>query len=141
MLKRPAQRLFERLVRDNPSAVIVKDAAGMVIHASDPNYILSHTLGFSSSQLVGMTNFDLFRSSVSSTLARVEFEVTSRLRPFRFVTSLTTINGLVHRFMVEVAPYRMTPGDHLTITTLTPASAPMTTINAEENCDLYALQT
>jgi len=125
---RPAQQFFARMIHGNPFAVIIKDAAGRVIHATESDSILRRTLGFSCDQLVGKTNFDLFRPAESTTLNRVELDVTSRLRPFRFVTNLTTSGGSVYRFMVEVAPYRMTPGDHLTITTLTPASAPMITL-------------
>lgn len=135
---RPAKELFARLVHGNPFAIIVKDGAGMVIHAAESDSILSRTLGFSSHQLVGKTNFDIFRSPDSTMLNRVEFAVTSRFQPFRFVTNLTTSKGIVYRFMVEVAPYRMTPGDHLTITTLTPASTPMASISPRESCGLYA---
>jgi PAS domain S-box-containing protein len=137
---RPAQELFTRIVHDNPFAVIIKDAAGRVIYATERDSVLRRTLGFSSEQLVGKTNFDLFRSAESTTLNRVELEVTSRLRPFRFVTNLTTCSGSVCRFMVEVASYRLTPGDHLTITTLTPASAPMITPTRGKSLDLDKLQ-
>jgi len=137
---RPAKELFARLVHGNPYALIIKDASGKVIHAAESDSILSRTLGFSSRQLVGKTNFDIFRSRDSTMLNRVESAVTSRLQPFRFVTNLTTSKGIVYRFMVEVAPYRMTPGDHLTITTLTPAAAPMASIIPRESCGLYARQ-
>jgi PAS domain S-box-containing protein len=137
---RPAQELFTRIVHDNPFAVIIKDAAGRVIYATERDSVLRSTLGFSSDQLVGKTNFDLFRSAESNTLNRVESEVTSRLRPFRFVTSLTTSSGSVCRFMVEVASYRLTPGDHLTITTLTPASVPMINRTRGKSCGLDKLQ-
>jgi hypothetical protein len=139
---RPAQQLFARLVHENPSAVIIKDASGRVIHATDSNKILSRTLGWLAPEIVGKTNLDLFRPPQSTILNRVEFEVTSRQRPFRFVTSLTTTKGLGHRFMVEVAVYRMTPGDHLTLTTLTSASTSAVTMYRPwESSDLYALQT
>jgi hypothetical protein len=137
---RPTKQLFARLVRGNPFAVIIKDAAGRVIHATDNDCILIRALGFSSRELVGKTNFDLFRSPESTTLNRIEFEVISRQRPFRFVTNLATRKGLVYRFMMEVAPYQMTPGDHLTITTLTPATASMTTVIPGKSCDLYELR-
>ena len=74
-------------------------------------------------------------------LERVEAEVTSRLRPFRFAIGLTMKSGFFHRFMMEIAPYRMAQGDHLTITTLTPASGPTTRNRPEEHSGLYALQT
>lgn len=135
---RPAKELFARLVHGNPFALIIKDASGMVIHAAESDSILSRTLGFSSRQLVGKTNFDIFRSPDSTMLNRVEFAVSSRLQPFRFVTNLTTSRGTVYRFMVEVAPYRMTPGDYLTITTLTPAAAPMALMNHGASSALYA---
>lgn len=136
---RPAETLFARLVDSNPFAVIIKDAGGTVIHATDSDSLLSRTLGFSSSQLVGMTNLDLFRTRESTTLDEVEFKVAARLRPFRFVANLTTTRGHVYRFMVEVAPYRITPTEHLTVTTLTPAAAPMAACTAEESSKLCAL--
>ena len=136
---RPAEKLFARLVDSNPFAVIIKDAGGTVIHATDSDSLLSRTLGVSSSQLVGMTNFDLFRTRESTALDQVEFKVTARLRPFRFVANLTTTRGRVYRFMVEVAPYRVTPAEHLTITTLTPAATPMTACTSEESTELCAL--
>ena len=137
---RPTKELFARLVRGNPFAVIIKDASGKVIHATDSDNVLIRGLGFSSRELVGKTNFDLFLSPESTTLNRIEFEVISRQLPFRFVTNLMTRKGLVHRFMVEVAPYRMTPGDNLTITTLTPASAAMATLIPGKGRDVYELQ-
>jgi len=137
---RPAKEFFERLVRDNPFAVIIKDAGGRVIHATDGDGILHRQMGFSIRELIGRTNFDLFCQPESTTLNRIEFEVVSRQQPFRFVTNLMTRKGLVHRFMVEVAPYRMTAGDNLTITTLTPASASMGAFISGKNCDLYELQ-
>ena len=136
---RPVEKLFARLVEGNPSAVIIKDSSGMVIHATDRDSLLRRTLGFSSCQLIGKTNFDLFRTRESTTLTRVECEVTARLRPFHFAANLTTTRGQVYRFMVEVAPYRITQGDHLTITTLTPAAVPKTAITREEALELSAV--
>ena len=137
---RPTQQLFARLVHDHPFAVIIKDADGRVIHATDRDSTLRRTLGYSSPELIGKTNLDLFQAPESTTLNRVELEVSSRLQPFRFVTSLTTSKGLVHRFMVEIAVYRTTPGDHLTITTLTPAStSAMTMCTPGKSRDVYAL--
>ena len=138
---RPAEKLFARLVQENPVAVIIKDAGGRVIHVTDPRCILVRTLGVSTAELIGMTNCDLFSPSQSTLLDRVEAEVTSRLRPFRFAIGLTVTSGLFHRFMMEIAPYRMAQGDHLTITTLTPASGQTTRNRPEEHCSLYALQT
>ena len=137
---RPAKEFFARLVHGNPFAVIIKDATGKVIHASGSGNILTRALGFSSRKLVGKTNFDLFSSEASTTLTRIEFEVISNQRPYRFVTNLTTRKDLMYRFMVEVEPYRMTPGDHLTITTLTPASAPMTMPLPGKNNEFYRLR-
>jgi hypothetical protein len=125
---RPAKEFFARLVRGNPFAVIIKDPAGRVIHATENESLLTRALGFSPREMVGKTNYDLFRPPASTTLNRIEFEVISSQRPFRFVTHLTTRQDVAHRFMVEVEPYRMTPGDHLIITTLTPASGLMATL-------------
>lgn len=138
---RPAEKLFARLVQENPVAVIIKDAVGTVIHVTDPRGILIRTLGAANSELIGMMNCDLFSPPQSTLLDRVEAEVTSRLRPFRFAIGLTMKSGFFHRFMMEIAPYRMAQGDHLTITTLTPASGPTTRNRPEERCGLYALQT
>jgi hypothetical protein len=137
---RPAKELFARLVRGNPFAVIIKDAAGRVIDAVDSDSILIRVLGFSSRELAGKANYDLFRSPTSTTLSQIELEVISRQRPFRFVANLTTWKGLVYRFMVEVEPHSITPGDHLTITTLTPASPFMTMLIPGKSCKFYELQ-
>ncbi len=137
---RPTKELFTRLVRGNPSAVIIKDSSGRVIHSTDNDSILIRALGLSSCDLIGRTNSEMFCQPESMTLNRIEFEVISRQRPFRFVTNLTTRKGTVRRFMVEVSPYEMTPGDHLTITTLTPAATSMTCVIPSNSYDLYELQ-
>lgn len=120
---RPTKELFARVVNGNPFAVIIKDGSGRVIHATERGSILNRWLGHSSSEVIGKTNFDLLQPSEAITMGRLECAVTAKLKSFRFVANLTASTGRVNRFMVEIAPFQMTPGDYLTITTVTPAAA------------------